>query len=604
MWGSTFKRTFASDVYSFAFVCVELYTGKPPFSDISHDAAVILRVMAKERPPRPCDAKGRKLMSDALWTTVQQCWSHNIAERPSMARVVEMMQDANEDLPIVVRFLSIFVEFMSICAYIHSERLPHGIKKSTTLLFFPESGAEAAPEVAKALIHTFPDSFGRSGRNPAVPHVPGPLTLSTEDRELAVEVSKEFKRLGIREELCNVRATKTHIKTADKAFLELWSILLKEVGLPPLLMRTMAPPDGIDFSVMRSKPWGEKESADEMEQALKYAQELQRVGIEARRMSNSQISAGIMEQVQTTMEFLKSKSTEEAQKEADDGDDASALDYAIRIRCNIGVKPNRSLHRYYLMKVIESSTATNAQKSQAHGLLIDWCISPFPNASIFARYMFAAAHHANQSVLFAAEASPAVLFFGLRILEPQAEKVVALKAQYQPLWMALEKRKKEVEKEQEKAERKREKDSNRYICAAPECYIQASKGGGLAQCAGACDPAVKPAYCSKECQRADWKNHKPFCKPGAPCSILTKERDLPAAGQGQSDEVLTIPIAGPDGRTMMLSSSTMPPEMLKMFQDFSLGKEPEGADKTIEEMMSSAKNKSKSRFEKIDLFVK
>ncbi|KAF7370567.1 hypothetical protein MSAN_00689100 [Mycena sanguinolenta] len=86
----TFKRTFASDVYSFAFVCVELYTGKPPFSDISHDAAVMLRVMAKERPPRPCDAKGRTLMSDALWTTVQQSW-----------RVVEMMQDANEDLRIV-----------------------------------------------------------------------------------------------------------------------------------------------------------------------------------------------------------------------------------------------------------------------------------------------------------------------------------------------------------------------------------------------------------------------------------------------------------------------------------------------------------------------
>ncbi|KAF8216543.1 kinase-like domain-containing protein [Mycena galopus ATCC 62051] len=101
----TFKRTFASDVYSFAFVCVELYTGKPPFSDISHDAAVMLRVMAKERPARPCDAKGRKLMSDALWAIVQQCWSHDVAERPSMARVVEMMQDANEELRIAVRFL-------------------------------------------------------------------------------------------------------------------------------------------------------------------------------------------------------------------------------------------------------------------------------------------------------------------------------------------------------------------------------------------------------------------------------------------------------------------------------------------------------------------
>jgi hypothetical protein len=81
----------------------QLYTGKLPFSDVSHDAAVMLRVMAKERPPQPCDAEGRAMMSDALWAIVQQCWSHEVAERPSMARVVEMMQDANEDLRIAVR---------------------------------------------------------------------------------------------------------------------------------------------------------------------------------------------------------------------------------------------------------------------------------------------------------------------------------------------------------------------------------------------------------------------------------------------------------------------------------------------------------------------
>ncbi|KAJ7115954.1 kinase-like domain-containing protein [Mycena epipterygia] len=94
----TFQRTYASDVYSFACVCVELYTGKAPFSEISHDAAVMLRVLKNERPPRPYDASGQDMMSDALWTLVQQCWSHDVAERPSMARVVEMMQDGNEEL--------------------------------------------------------------------------------------------------------------------------------------------------------------------------------------------------------------------------------------------------------------------------------------------------------------------------------------------------------------------------------------------------------------------------------------------------------------------------------------------------------------------------
>jgi hypothetical protein len=37
---------------------------------------------------------------------------------------------------------------------------------------------------------------------------------------------------------------------------------------------------------------------------------------------------------------------------------------------------------------------------------------------------------------------------------------------------------------------------------------------------------------------------------------------------------------------MMLSSSTMTPEMLKMLQAFSLGeKNPEGADKTLDELL-------------------
>nr|GAT45693.1 kinase-like protein [Mycena chlorophos] len=90
----SFRRTFASDVYSFAFVCIELVHGKPPFFEIAHDPAVMLRVLDKVRPARPTDpASGRVLISDWLWMIVQQCWAHDPAERLTMARVVEMMKD-------------------------------------------------------------------------------------------------------------------------------------------------------------------------------------------------------------------------------------------------------------------------------------------------------------------------------------------------------------------------------------------------------------------------------------------------------------------------------------------------------------------------------
>ncbi|KAL0577295.1 hypothetical protein V5O48_004688 [Marasmius crinis-equi] len=104
-----FRRTFASDVYSFACVCVELYSGKPPFAEIPHDPAALLQVMAGARPGRPTcpvpmsgTSEHGPVMPDYLWELVQMCWSHNRAERPCMTKVVAMMQAGNAELIPVV----------------------------------------------------------------------------------------------------------------------------------------------------------------------------------------------------------------------------------------------------------------------------------------------------------------------------------------------------------------------------------------------------------------------------------------------------------------------------------------------------------------------
>ncbi|KAJ7712491.1 kinase-like domain-containing protein, partial [Mycena metata] len=54
-----FSRTPATDVYAFGCVCFELYTGRPPFSELG--PAVLMKVINGERPERPSDAP---LMSD------------------------------------------------------------------------------------------------------------------------------------------------------------------------------------------------------------------------------------------------------------------------------------------------------------------------------------------------------------------------------------------------------------------------------------------------------------------------------------------------------------------------------------------------------------
>ena len=60
----------------------------------------------------------------------------------------------------------------------------------------------------------------------------------------------------------------------------------------------------------------------------------------------------------------------------------------------------------------------------------------------------------------------------------------------------------------------------------------------------------------------DWKIHKPFCRPNAPCSVIIDD-DTPGFGATTKHGALSIPITNPDGTTRIFSSSTMNAEMMK-----------------------------------------
>ncbi|KAJ7767392.1 kinase-like domain-containing protein, partial [Mycena maculata] len=84
-FGTKFGRTPASDVYAFGCVCVELYTGRPPFSELSEVVALLKIVVHGERAERP------SAMSDMLWERVMKYWADNPAARPVAEVVVEDM---------------------------------------------------------------------------------------------------------------------------------------------------------------------------------------------------------------------------------------------------------------------------------------------------------------------------------------------------------------------------------------------------------------------------------------------------------------------------------------------------------------------------------
>ncbi|KAJ7694798.1 kinase-like domain-containing protein, partial [Mycena rosella] len=78
-----FQRTFASDIYSFGCVCLELYTGKPPFSDINSEGAVLLKVISGERPECP------PTMPEWCSQFIVKCWSHIPVDRPGIGNIIE-----------------------------------------------------------------------------------------------------------------------------------------------------------------------------------------------------------------------------------------------------------------------------------------------------------------------------------------------------------------------------------------------------------------------------------------------------------------------------------------------------------------------------------
>ncbi|KAJ6518641.1 kinase-like domain-containing protein, partial [Mycena sanguinolenta] len=87
-FGLQFGRTPATDVYAFGCVCLELYTGRPPFADLRETAA-LFKIMNNERPQRP---PGPPAVSDTLWGHVSVCWAEDPQARPETQLVVQTME--------------------------------------------------------------------------------------------------------------------------------------------------------------------------------------------------------------------------------------------------------------------------------------------------------------------------------------------------------------------------------------------------------------------------------------------------------------------------------------------------------------------------------
>ncbi|THH32597.1 hypothetical protein EUX98_g1594 [Antrodiella citrinella] len=101
------RPTYAADIYSFACLCVELYTANAPFMEHTSDFAVLGLVLDGSRPRKPQfvfpvpdgdneshnepESQVFKEIGDGLWSILERCWSHVPSERPSVGEVLGLL---------------------------------------------------------------------------------------------------------------------------------------------------------------------------------------------------------------------------------------------------------------------------------------------------------------------------------------------------------------------------------------------------------------------------------------------------------------------------------------------------------------------------------
>ncbi|TDL21780.1 kinase-like protein [Rickenella mellea] len=90
--GESTHRSERCDIYSFGCVCLELMTGKPPFSDIRMDGAVMMAIAKGQIPQRPIENVSERGLDDTLWALMQECWKFDPALRPNIGHLARYFQ--------------------------------------------------------------------------------------------------------------------------------------------------------------------------------------------------------------------------------------------------------------------------------------------------------------------------------------------------------------------------------------------------------------------------------------------------------------------------------------------------------------------------------
>ncbi|KAG6836667.1 hypothetical protein H0H93_005214 [Arthromyces matolae] len=102
------RNTESSDVYAWACVCYEIFTGRIPLDHISRDPAVIYHVKSGARPTKPkADTPSWSLwgLNEHIWSIMSTCWLENPARRPKISHILQGLSVDQPDATSTIMFL-------------------------------------------------------------------------------------------------------------------------------------------------------------------------------------------------------------------------------------------------------------------------------------------------------------------------------------------------------------------------------------------------------------------------------------------------------------------------------------------------------------------
>lgn len=79
-----------ADIFAFAMLAIEVFTGALPFGDVRHETAILM-IAQGQRPGKPQGAESRGFTPE-IWKFIRKSWNQSPAKRPGVGDVVVAWQ--------------------------------------------------------------------------------------------------------------------------------------------------------------------------------------------------------------------------------------------------------------------------------------------------------------------------------------------------------------------------------------------------------------------------------------------------------------------------------------------------------------------------------